>query len=85
MTQVQTDIATVETVAQTAAPFLPPNAQLAIALSIGAATLVQTALSQGVDVTDAQLTTLFGQFSVNQADDLAAQAAAKAAGDKSGS
>jgi hypothetical protein len=82
--QIAAGLTEVEAVATTAAPLLPPNAQLVLALSIGAAQLVQTSLAQGVDVTDAQLTTLFAQFGVNQSDDLAAQAAAKAKGDTSG-
>ncbi len=58
----------------------PPNVQKAIAIAAAAAGAVNTWVQSGQegDVTDAQLQALFDQFSVNKADDLAAQAEAQA-------
>lgn len=76
-TDAQTVIAGVELVADAAAPLLPPNMQLALAIAKAAIMAIERAQNNGRDVTEAELDALFEEDEKARQADLAAQAAMK--------
>lgn len=70
--------------AQALAPELGPNAMLATTLAGIGLKLVQQAQAAGQDVTDADIDAALAADDAAKADDLLAQIAARAAGDKTG-
>lgn len=70
---------TATTMAAAAAPFLPPRIQLALALATAAMNAVNAAMTNGTDISDAQLSELFAADDKAAADDLLARQAMTAA------
>lgn len=69
---------------QVIGPALGTGGAAASAIATAAVAAIRASGAAATDVSDAQLAAIFNQYTANQLDDAAAQKAAKAAGDTSG-